>query len=268
MKPLSSMLRYGFPGCFAGAMFFASPAARCAEGGPGNFAEFEKSAVAGAAVPAGLSEPLKSLWLAKAGQWAKAHEIAQDILTPTGSWIHAFLHREEGDLSNAAYWYRRAGMTMPKDVATANEWAEIAREIWQKENGIIAGREIFTSASGLVACSAETPAQQEGVWDTVIRKNGKVLLHIPNARPVSFNPAGDVLLLVDAAADDDSRHFLIKPAANLQVPPFGKRLSVGGRFVNQHQWSDDGKSLTLISDPAAGGVKPETVIVAEHLTAK
>jgi hypothetical protein len=92
----------------------------------------------------------------------------------TGSWIHAFLHREEGDLSNAAYWYRRAGMTMPKDVATANEWAEIAREIWQRENGIIAGREILTSASGLVACSAETPAQEEGVWDAVIRKNGKV----------------------------------------------------------------------------------------------
>jgi len=45
---------------------------------------------------------------------AGAHEIAREIKTPAGSWTHAFLRREEGDLANAGYWHRRAGMTMPK----------------------------------------------------------------------------------------------------------------------------------------------------------
>jgi hypothetical protein len=267
MKTLPSMLRLWFPGCFAGVVFFASSAG-VAVGGPKTFAEFEKSAAAGTSIPAGLSEPLKSLWHAKAGQWEKAHDIAQEIKTPTGSWIHAFLHREEGDLPNAAYWYRRAGMTPPENTSIAEEWQAIARELWQRENGITPGEEILTSATGLVAASVKPKEQEEGAWDTIIRKNGQVLMTIPNARPVSFNPTGDVLLLIDAAADDNCRHFLIRPAAKLEVPPFGKRVSVGGRFVTSHQWSDDGKSVTLISDAAAEGAKPETITVEENLTAK
>ena len=46
------------------------------------------------------------------GNWEKAHNIAQDIETNDGSWIHAYLHRVEGDLGNAAYWYRRAGKSV------------------------------------------------------------------------------------------------------------------------------------------------------------
>jgi hypothetical protein len=157
---------------------------------------------------------------------------------------------------------------MPENVDIAKEWSEIARELWQREYGLIPGQEVFTSSSGLVAASIGSPSEEEGVWDTVIRKNGQLVLHIQNARPVSFNPTGDVLLLIDAAADDDVRHFLIKPAANLTVPAFGKRVSIGGRFVNDHKWSEDGKSITLVSDSAAGGGKPETVVVADHLTAK
>ena len=267
MTTLPSMLRLWFPGCFAGVVFFASTAG-AAEGAPKTFAEFEKSAVSGASVPAGLSQPLKSLWHAKAGQWEKAHEIAQEIKTPTGSWIHAFLHREEGDLPNAAYWYRRAGMTTPENTPIAEEWLAIARELWHREKGISAGEEILTSATGLVAASVKPKDQEGGAWDTIIRKNGQVLMTIPNARPVSFNPAGDVLLLIDAAADDNCRHFLIRPAAKLDVPPFGKRTSVGGRFVKSHQWSEDGKSLTLIPDPAAEREKPVTITVEEKLTAK
>ena len=45
----------------------------------------------------------------RAGDWDGAHRIVQDIDSPEAAWIHAHLHREEGDLGNAAYWYRRAG---------------------------------------------------------------------------------------------------------------------------------------------------------------
>lgn len=56
-----------------------------------------------------LPAPLQALWHAEKGDWDTAHRIAQDIPTPEGSWIHANLHREEGDLGNARYWYNRAG---------------------------------------------------------------------------------------------------------------------------------------------------------------
>jgi len=238
------------------------------EGGPNSFADFENSAVSGAAHPAGLSEPLRAMWHAKVGQWDRAHEIAQDIDTPTGSWIHAFLHREEGDRANAGYWYRRAGRTMPEGLAIAEEWSFIARELWQREHGIAPGEETLTSAGGLVATSAKSAGDEEGAWDTLIRKAGKPVLRIPNARPVSFSPAGNVLLLVEAAADDDCRHFLIEPAADAEVPPFGRRKRIGGRYVTGHQWSEDGRSLTLISDPDLGDSKPETIPVAGHLSSQ
>jgi len=59
--------------------------------------------------PSGLSEKLDSLWQMKRDDWEGAHNIAQEIHTDDGSRIHAYLHRVEGDLSNAGYWYRRAG---------------------------------------------------------------------------------------------------------------------------------------------------------------
>ena len=59
--------------------------------------------------PDGLSEPLQAMWYARKGDWDKAHNIAQSISSELGSWIHAYLHRVEGDLSNADYWYKRAG---------------------------------------------------------------------------------------------------------------------------------------------------------------
>ena len=61
------------------------------------------------APPQSLSEPLQAMWHARKGNWDKAHNIAQSISTVLGSWIHAYLHRVEGDLSNAGYWYKRAG---------------------------------------------------------------------------------------------------------------------------------------------------------------
>ena len=61
------------------------------------------------APPQSLSEPLQAMWYARKGDWEIAHNIAQSIGTELGSWIHAYLHRVEGDLSNADYWYKRAG---------------------------------------------------------------------------------------------------------------------------------------------------------------
>jgi hypothetical protein len=268
MNHTFKLRRWSIPCSFALGFLLAGPAASGGEAAPKSFAEFKASAVAGAQVPAGLSEPLRAMWLAKAGQWEKAHEIAQEIKTPAGSWIHGFLHREEGDLANAEYWYRRAGMSIPKGIKTPEEWSWIARELWQRENGITPGEETITSASGLVASSEKSDTGEEGAWDTLIRMDGKELIRIKNARPVSFSPAGDVLLLIDAAPDDNCRHFLVKPAAGVNVPPFGNRVSIGGRFTAGHQWSADGRSVTLIPDSKLSDAKPETIEVARHLSPK
>ncbi len=63
--------------------------------------------------PPGLSQPLRALWHAVRGEWDEAHEYAQALTGAEGAWIHAHLHREEGDLGNAQYWYRAAGQPMP-----------------------------------------------------------------------------------------------------------------------------------------------------------
>lgn len=68
---------------------------------------FEQS-VRDSAPPQSLSPLLMALWWERKGNWTKAHEIAQDIENDAAAWVHAYLHRREGDLSNATYWYRRA----------------------------------------------------------------------------------------------------------------------------------------------------------------
>jgi hypothetical protein len=69
---------------------------------------FERTLTEGAP-PGGVSVLLKALWHERKGDWTRAHEIAQDIDTPEAAWVHAYLHRREGDTSNAGYWYRQAG---------------------------------------------------------------------------------------------------------------------------------------------------------------
>lgn len=59
------------------------------------------------------TDHLKALNLAREGQWDAAHELVQSASDELACLIHAYLHREEGDLGNAAYWYRRAGVDMP-----------------------------------------------------------------------------------------------------------------------------------------------------------
>jgi hypothetical protein len=65
--------------------------------------------LAGAAPPPGCPPLLRAVWHGLRGDWTEAHEIAQDIDTADGAWVHAWLHRIEGDTFNAGYWYRRAG---------------------------------------------------------------------------------------------------------------------------------------------------------------
>lgn len=75
-----------------------------------------------------LDGALLALWWDAQNDWEKAHGIAQDVAGPDGAWVHAYLHRKEGDLGNAGYWYRRAG----RSVATGDsrvEWEGIVREM-------------------------------------------------------------------------------------------------------------------------------------------
>jgi len=81
--------------------------------------------------PGELSNYLKAMWYDGKNNWEKAHDIAQNIDDKNGSLIHAYLHRKEGDLWNAEYWYRKAGKLMP-DYDLEKEWEEIA-EIFLKD---------------------------------------------------------------------------------------------------------------------------------------
>ena len=76
--------------------------------------------------PNGASSLLLALWWDAKGDWARAHEIAQEIESPQAAWVHAYLHRKEGDQGNAGYWYRRAGKAHSRATLEA-EWEEIAR---------------------------------------------------------------------------------------------------------------------------------------------
>lgn len=75
-----------------------------------------------------LSGPLLALWWDAHGDWAKAHEAAQEIESADGAWVHAYLHRKEGDVGNAAYWYRRAGRPVAKGDLRA-EWEAIVGQM-------------------------------------------------------------------------------------------------------------------------------------------
>ena len=89
--------------------------------------EFEVAVETNEKLPSDLSPELQALWLTKKKRWDPAHDIAQEIHTQTGSWIHALLHRIEGDLGNAAYWYSRAGRPAIGNTGGIDEeWREIA----------------------------------------------------------------------------------------------------------------------------------------------
>ena len=92
-----------------------------------DYATFKDSLGQGAP-PAGLGRLLQALWHDANGDWGEAHRLAQAQDDRGGAWVHAYLHRKEGDLSNAAYWYRRAGRPV-SGLSLEEEWEEIAEAL-------------------------------------------------------------------------------------------------------------------------------------------
>lgn len=92
-----------------------------------SFAEFQES-LAGAKPPAGLAPALLGLWHDGHGHWDEAHRCVQDDASADAAWVHAYLHRKEGDDGNAAYWYARARRPRA-DAPLAEEWAAIAQAL-------------------------------------------------------------------------------------------------------------------------------------------
>lgn len=78
--------------------------------------------------PDTLPKALKALWYDKKGDWSKAHRIVQDANDTNSAWVHAYIHRKEGDSSNASYWYRRSGRSESKE-GLHQEWEQIAKEL-------------------------------------------------------------------------------------------------------------------------------------------
>jgi hypothetical protein len=91
-----------------------------------------------AAASAEFEGALLALWWDAKGNWDKAHEIAQDVPGTDGAWVHAYLHRKDGDVGNAAYWYRQAGRRVARGDLRA-EWERIVREMLGKQG--VGGRE-------------------------------------------------------------------------------------------------------------------------------
>ena len=84
----------------------------------------EFASTLGHATPPHVPAPLEALWHAARNDWDRAHNIAQEIPEAAGAWVHAYLHRKEGDLSNARYWYNRAGQPEATD-SLESEWQRI-----------------------------------------------------------------------------------------------------------------------------------------------
>lgn len=87
-----------------------------------------KSSLDAGQQPDGLGPCLQALWLAAKDDWDGAHRVVQEQSSAEAALVHAYLHRVEGDLANAGYWYRRAGRTAASDDLPA-EWARIVSEL-------------------------------------------------------------------------------------------------------------------------------------------
>lgn len=81
--------------------------------------------------PESLPKALQAMWYDKKGDWEKAHQIVQNASDTDSAWIHAYLHRKEGDLFNARYWYRRTGRSEFKEDLN-QEWEQIVKDLLRK----------------------------------------------------------------------------------------------------------------------------------------
>lgn len=101
--------------------------------------EVFESSLQEAAPPAGLAPALLGLWHQGRGDWQRAHEAVQAHEgEPAADWVHAHLHRVEGDLGNAGYWYRRAGRAVASGDLRA-EWRDIAAALLRQGGGAQSG---------------------------------------------------------------------------------------------------------------------------------
>lgn len=98
------------------------------------YAEFSNACTAGT-LPGDASPLLRSLYEDHRGDWDTAHTIAQGIPSRDGSRVHAYLHRKEGDIGNANYWYGRANVTAPAG-PLEDEWEALAREFTSQGPGL------------------------------------------------------------------------------------------------------------------------------------
>ena len=96
-----------------------------------NFAEFTSS-IEKQAPPRHLAPPVQALWWAAKGDWDKAHKIVMEEEGADAAWVHAYLHRVEGDLGNAGYWYRRAGRPVASG-PLEDEWERIVSTMLDEE---------------------------------------------------------------------------------------------------------------------------------------
>lgn len=78
--------------------------------------------------PAGLEDPLHALWLQANDEWEAAHDQVRDNNDQASAWVHAYLHRVEGVMWNADYWYSRAGKQRP-GYSLEDEWQRIAQAL-------------------------------------------------------------------------------------------------------------------------------------------
>ncbi|MEO5562376.1 MAG: hypothetical protein ABIR18_03050 [Chitinophagaceae bacterium] len=92
-----------------------------------NFEIFQKS-LSGSQPPSSITPYLQALWYDGKNDWEKAHTVVQDMQDKTSAWIHAYLHRKEGDTGNADYWYNRAGRKRPA-ASLQEEWKDIVKEL-------------------------------------------------------------------------------------------------------------------------------------------
>jgi len=84
-----------------------------------------RASLADAAPPSELAPALQALWHEAKDDWQRAHHLVQDENDRDSAWVHAYLHRKEGDLDNAGYWYRRARQPA-SDQSLSQEWDAIA----------------------------------------------------------------------------------------------------------------------------------------------
>jgi hypothetical protein len=91
-----------------------------------------KSSLSASAPPPDISAALAALWWAAKGDWGRAHAIVQDEAGVDAAWVHAYLHRVEGDAGNAGYWYRRAGKPAASGALDA-EWDRIVVALLQDQ---------------------------------------------------------------------------------------------------------------------------------------